>query len=80
MNIHPTFQQIRMSEDRQQLLLFSENRISLLDHKNCYQGSLQANQPLTDVQFGNQYNIMGVSNDVFYQWDTRTWRLIDTQR
>ena len=60
--------------------MFSQNKISLIDDKNTYLGSLLANQQLVDVQLGDKYDIYGISNDVVYQWDIRTWRLIKSQR
>jgi len=52
LNDHRTFQNIRLSQDKTNLLMFSDNKISILDDRNSYQGSLLAGQPLTDVQFG----------------------------
>lgn len=78
LNDHKTFQNIRINKDSNHLLMFSENKISLIDDKNIYSGSLLSNQHLVDVQFGNKYDIFAVSNDVFYQWDIRMWKLIKT--
>jgi len=60
--------------------MFSDNKISILDEKNVYAGSLLANQQLLDVQFGSNHDVYGVSNDVFYHWDLRMWRLIKNSR
>jgi WD40 repeat protein len=54
--------------------------VSLVDHRNTYQGSLLASQPLVDVQFGQTNYVFGVSNDVVYQWDIRTWKLVESRR
>ena len=56
-------------------MLFSDNKISILDKNNCFEGNLIAGQPLEDVQFGSNYQILGVSKDCIYEWDLRTWRL-----
>jgi len=51
LNDHARFQNMRASPSRESILLFSENRLSVIDHKNTYQGSLLAPQPLVDAQF-----------------------------
>lgn len=80
LNDHPRFQNLRASEDRSQILIFSSNKASLVDHRNTYQGSLLAGQPLVDMQFGQGSYVFGISNDVAYQWDTRTWKLVESKR
>jgi hypothetical protein len=80
LNDHARFQNLRASPSREQLLIFSDNKISLLDSRNTYQGSLLAGQPLVDAQFAQQNYVFGISHDVTYQWDVRTWRLVDSQR
>lgn len=80
LNDHPRFQNLRHSPSRDHLLIFSNNKLSIVDHRNTYQGSLLAGQPLVDAQFGQEHYIFGISNDVTYQWDMRTWRLVENRR
>ncbi len=80
LNDHSRFQNLRANQDRSQILIFSENKVSLIDHNNTYQGSLLAGQPLADVQFGQEHYVFGISNDVIYQWDTRNWKMVESKR
>jgi hypothetical protein len=47
-------------------MLFSDNKISILDRKHCFEGNLVAGQPLEDVQFGSEYQVIGVSKDCLF--------------
>ncbi len=80
LNQHSKFQNIRQSKDKNDLLLFSENKISIVDHINTYQGSLLAGQTLVDAQFGSSNYVFGISNDVVYQWDLRNWKIVESKR
>lgn len=80
LNDHPRFQNLRVSPDRSNLLIFSTNKVSLIDNHNTYQGSLLANQELTDVQFGKGHSVFGITNDALLHWDCRTWRIVEAKR
>lgn len=80
LNDHPRFQHLRHSPRRDSLLIFSNNKISIVDGSNTYQGSLLASQPLVDAQFAQDHYVLGISNDVTYLWDLRTWRLLESSR
>lgn len=75
LNIHPTFQNIRPSDEDNHLLMFSDNKISILDQNNSLEGNLIAGQPLEDVQFAGNNRILGISKDCLFEWDLRTWQL-----
>lgn len=80
LNEHKSFQNLRMSSDRSQKLLFSDNKVSLIDRNNIYQGSLLAGQPLVDVQFAAGHNVLGISHDALFQWDSRMWRMVNSHK
>jgi len=80
LNDHKTFQNLRLSQSKTQLLLFSDNKLSILDSKNTYQGSLLASQPLVDAQFCKDWTVLGISHDSLFQWDTRMWRMISCHK
>jgi hypothetical protein len=62
-------------------LIFSENKISILDYKNSYSGSLLANDELMDVRFGkNPYELFGVTSDSIFEWDLRTYKPVKIDR
>ena len=66
LNIHPTFQNIRVNSNNKNILLFSNNRISVLDSYHCFNNELVASQDLEDVQFAGDYRVLGVSNDCLF--------------
>ena len=77
LNIHPTFQNIRVNSNNKDILLFSNNRISVLDNYHCFKNELVASQNLEDVHFAGDYRVLGVSKDCLFQWDLRNWRLVN---
>jgi WD40 repeat protein len=61
--------------------LFSGNKISILDYKNSYTGSLLSNDELKDVKFGkNPYELFGVTNDAIYEWDLRNYKPVKIEK
>ena len=55
--------------------MFSGNKISILDYKNSYTGSLLTNDELKDVRFGkNIHELFGVTNDGIFEWDLRMFK------
>lgn len=61
--------------------MFSGNKISILDYKNSYTGSLLSNDELKDVKFGkNPYELFGVTNDAIYEWDLRNYKPVKIEK
>jgi hypothetical protein len=60
--------------------MFSDNKISILDKNNSYEGGLVAGQPLVDAQPCGNHQVLGVSKDCLYQWDLRMWRIVNNFR
>lgn len=61
-------------------MLFSDNKISILNKSHSYLGGLVAGQPLEDVQFSGNHQVLGASKDCLYQWDIRMWKMVNIFR
>ncbi len=78
---HKRYDNLRVSRETNQKILFSGNKISILDYKNSYTGSLLANEELTDVKFGkNPYELFGVTSNAIFEWDLRNYKPIKIDR
>jgi hypothetical protein len=72
---HSSYQNFRLTQEHNKKLIFSKGKISILDYKNGYTGSLLANDELKDVKFGTEsHQLYGVTHDAVYEWDLRTFK------